>query len=503
MSRDWTRRQVLAQAGAAAAGAAGLGIAGCSSAVSPAGGAGSHAARAAGGLQHFVSRPDLTPPEVTLTRPGLSPGSRYTFLNAPWSGPGHGGSVIRDSRGDLIWLGANTPAHHRMDFTTQAYQGRAVLTWWEGEVTPGGWGLGAGVIADSSYRTIHTIHAARGLMADLHELFLTPEGTALITAYRHRTADLSSVGGPARGVVISGVAQEIDVATGRLLLEWDSLDHVPLTESYQEFSGGTTANPYNYFHINSIAVAPDGDLLISGRNTWAVYKVARRSGRIAWRLGGRKSDFRLGPGVRFYWQHDARPHGPAMLTLFDNGAAPARERRSRALSIHLDTRAMRATLAQAFTHPGRVLLANAMGSMQLLPGGRVFVGWGTEPYFSEFGPGGTLLLDGKITTGDPSYRAFSHQWAGRPAELPAAAARPAAAGGARVYASWNGATEVASWSVLAGPAASALAVAGSARRAGFETEVQVPGAGPWFAVEPRDASGRVLARSAPARLVSG
>jgi hypothetical protein len=336
-------------------------------------------------------------------------------------------------------------------------------------------------------------------MVDLHEFNLTPQGTALLTAYRTSRADLSSVGGPKRSWVLSGVAQEIDVATGKLLFEWDSLDHVPLTESHQGFAGATRSNPYNYFHINSIAVAPDGDLLISGRNTWTIYKVARPSGKIAWRLGGKKSDFALDSSAHFYWQHHVRPHGPDVLSVFDNGAAPPHERHSRALLLDLDTAGRRVTLKQAYIHPGKRLLADAMGSAQLLPDGRMFVGWGTQPYFSEFAPDGRLLLDGQITKDHPSYRSFSYDWTGRPVDRPAVAARTRS-GGATVYASWNGATEVASWTVLAGSAKSSLKSVGSAPRVGFETAVDVSHRGPYFAVEPRDAAGRVLSRSAPVRI---
>jgi hypothetical protein len=500
----------VSQAGLAAAGLSGLGLAACSGTTDRTGaGAGGAVPaaddRSAGGLQHFVSRPDLTPPAVHVTRHGLGRDGRLTFLNAPWSGPGHGGATIRDAAGELIWFGRNTAPHHRMDVTTQTYRGRPVLTWWQGLVTSAGFGLGDCVIADSSYRVTHTIRAHRGLQADLHEFTLTPQGTALITAYRTRRADLSAVGGPARGWAISGVAQEIDVATGDLVFEWDSLDHVPVTESHQRFAGGTHRNPYNYFHINSISLAPDGDLLISSRNTWTVYKVARPSGRIAWRLGGRKSNFSLGNGARFYWQHHVRPHDPgpgghSTLTVFDNGAAPAVERHSRALLLDLDTTAMRATLRHAYAHPGRRLLAGAMGSAQLLPDGRMFVGWGSTPWFSEFAPDGRLLIDGRLTAGAESYRAFSYPWTGHPAERPAVAARDRASGGATVYASWNGATEVASWTVLAGRTASSLSPVGTVPRTGFETAIAVHRRRPYFAVEARNGHGHVLARSAPVRL---
>jgi hypothetical protein len=126
----------------------------------------------------------------------------------------------------------------------------------------------------------------------------------------------------------------------------------------------------------------------------------------------------------------------------------------------------------------------------------MFVGWGTNPYFSEFDADGKLLLDGVLVKGDPTYRSFIGDWEGHPVELPAAAARHAS-DDATIYASWNGATEVASWNVLAGRTRTSLTPAGSAPKTGFETVIKVPSKGPYFVVEPRDAKGRVLSRSRP------
>lgn len=324
------------------------------------------------------------------------------------------------------------------------------------------------MIADSSYRVISTVEAGHGLRADLHEFVITPQDTALITAYRARQADLSPLGGPSRGTVLSGVAQEIAIGTGDVLFEWDSLDHVPVTDSQQELSGGRAKSPFDYFHINSIAVAPDGDLLISSRNTWTVYKVARPGGTVRWRLGGKRSSFRMGKGAAFYWQHHARPHGDTALSVFDDGASPAEEAQSRAILLHLDTAAMEVTLARSYVHPAGLLAAN-QGSMQVLADGRVLVGWGNQPYFSEFLPDGTLIMDGQFPVPDQSYRAFTGDWTGHPAGRPALAARRNPAGGSTVYASWNGATEVTRWTVHAGTTPSAMAKAGSQERGGFET----------------------------------
>jgi hypothetical protein len=315
MTDALTRRQMLGLAGATVAGAAG--IAACSS-----GSTTSHAstlaasASSADGGPPYVTRPDLTPPRISITHRSPHTGTGYVFLNAPYSGPGHGGSLIVDYRGDLAWFGPNTKTEHRMNVDVQTYQGKQVLTWWEGVVVQG-YGLGRLAIADSSYRVRHVISAANGLMADLHEFVVTPQGTALITAYKRSKADLSSIGGPKNGYLLSGVAQEIDIATGKLLFEWDSRDHVALTETYQKCKSGTgtAEKPFNYFHINSIAVDPiDNNLLISSRNTWTVHKVHRPAGRVIWRMNGKKSDFTMEPRTRYYWQHHVRPRTPGVLT---------------------------------------------------------------------------------------------------------------------------------------------------------------------------------------------
>ena len=167
----------------------------------------------------------------------------------------------------------------------------------------------------------------------------------------------------------------------------------------------------------------------------------------------------MAPGSEFYWQHDTRLHGPDTLTVFDDGydgVLPKNEKQSRALILNVDYDRMLVTLRKDFTHPGQLVLAKAMGNAQMLPGGGMFVGWGTNPYFSEFDADGRLLLDGVLLKGDPTYRSFIGDWEGHPAEPPAVAARRRP-GGATVYASWNGATEVASWNVLAGRSETALA----------------------------------------------
>jgi outer membrane protein assembly factor BamB len=500
MKQSFTRRQVLAGAGMGAAGlaAAGYGIAACGT-----GEASSHGRSK--GVQYFVSRPDLNPPKITLTH--VAPGHKlqYLLLGTAASGPGQGGALIMDTRGDLVWFSPDRGGN-KFDFALQSYQDKPVLTWFEGRIVTGGYGQGVEKIADDSYRVTHTLHGHNGLMADFHEIHLTPRGTALFTAYETLPYDLSPVGGPKNGWLLTGRAQEVDIATGKLVWEWKPVDHIPLTESYLALkgTGRKKHKPYDYFHINTIADAPDGsgDLLIGARNTWSVFKVSRKTGDVVWRLGGKRSDFTMGPGSQFYWQHDTRPHGPATLTVFDDGfdaVMPKDEPESRALILDVDTNAMVVKLRRSFTNPSPRVLARAMGNTQLLPDGGVFVGWGTNPYFSEFSADGKLMLEGQVTKGDPAYRSYIGDWKGHPTEPPAVAARRHAHG-AMVYASWNGATEIASWTVLAGRSSGSVSPVRSERKRGFETAISVPSRGPFFSVEARDASGRRLATSPVTKL---
>jgi hypothetical protein len=252
-------------------------------------------------------------------------------------------------------------------------------------------------------------------------------------------------------------------------------------------------------HLNSIDFASDGKLLVSARNTWAVYKVDPATGDILWRLGGKRSNFSLGPGVRFAWQHDARVQRGNLITLFDDEGDPPEAKQSRGLVLDVDESARTATLVRQYTHPSKPLLAASQGSIQALPNGDVLLGWGAEPYYTEFRDDGTVVLDGRFETGQ-SYRAFRFPWTGTPTENPAVAVERNGASRLVVYASWNGSTETASWVALGGEAPNALAPIGAARRTGFETTIKVPATAAFVATRALDAGGATLATSAPTKV---
>jgi hypothetical protein len=446
--------------------------------------------------QSFHSRPELHPPVVTVTAqsPAVSAGDEFV---APYHGPGQAGPMILDPSGGLVWF-KPMPAHtEATNLEVQEYEGKPVLTWWQGNITVHGFGLGEDVIADDTYTDIAHVHAGNGLQADLHEFQLTPQGTALITAYHPILCDLSSVGGPAYGGVTDGAFQEIDVKTGLVMYEWTSIDHVAISESHEPANRSSTAYPYDFFHLNSVSLDHDGSLLISSRNTWTVYKLAALSGQILWRLGGRNSSFKMGPGTGTAWQHDPRELPDGSISLFDNGASPSVHDQSRAIVISLDQPRGTATLVTRLTH-APPLIAESQGSMQALANGDWFVGWGQEGDFSEFSPEGTLLFDAHFPAHVESYRDLRFEWTGTPAHPPAFAFESGGGGAGTVYASWNGATLVASWRLLAGESPSSLSTVALAPRSGFETAIAVPAGtvGPYLQVQALDAAGQVLGSSA-------
>jgi Arylsulfotransferase (ASST) len=449
-------------------------------------------------IQGFHSRPDLQPPVVTVTAqsPAVAPGDLFV---APYAGPGQAGPMILDPSGGLLWFKPLPPNTSATDLQVQQYDGKPVLTWWQGDVTVHGFGLGEGVIADDTYTDIAHVRAGNGDQVDLHEFQLTPQGTALVTAYDPILCNLSSVGGPSYAGVTDSLFQEIDVATGLVMYEWTSIDHVALAESYEPASRSNTATPYDFFHLNSVNPDPDGSVMISSRNTWTVYKLDGRTGQIVWRLGGKHSSFKMGAGTGTAWQHDPRELADGAISVFDNGSSPQAHSQSRGIVVSLSDPPGTATLVTRLTHTPP-LLTESQGDVQALANGDWFVGWGQEPFFSEFGPQGQLLFEAHFPAHDESYRDFRFEWTGTPAHPPVFAIQDGGATGTTVYASWNGATLVSSWRLLAGASASSLTTAAQVPRSGFETAIPVPAGtvGPYVAVQALGAAGEVLGTSATA-----
>jgi Arylsulfotransferase (ASST) len=449
-------------------------------------------------LQHFVSRPDLQPPTVTVSVSSGMQALGDIFL-APYAGPGQYGPMILDGAGKLLWFKPIPTGERAADVRVQEYDGQPVLTWWQDPLVADGRHDAGVVIANSAYRDIAIVRAGNGYQPDLHAFEITPQGTALFSVYDAIRCNLSAYGGPADGAVADTLFQEIDLRTGLVRFEWHALDHVALSASYTPArSGGTQTSPWDYFHLNSVS-ADGTNLLVDSRNTWAAYDVDARSGQIAWRLGGKLSSFAMGPGASPAWQHDAREEPDGTISFFDNGGTPKVHSQSRVIVLALNKQNMTATLVSSFVTP-TPLLAASQGDFQPLAGGNWFVGWGQEPFFSEFSPAGRVLFDAHLPALYQSYTALKFPWSGDPTQPPALAVNPRSSGGAVAYASWNGATAVTRWRLLAGASLHALGAIATVPRSGFETAIALSRAPRCFVVQGLDASGRVLGMSRPVAL---
>ncbi|KAB2576620.1 hypothetical protein DBV05_g4646 [Lasiodiplodia theobromae] len=409
---------------------------------------------------------DLASPRVNILSESTQCDPGYVFLEPRGRSVATPGPMILDGDGNLVYM--EKKWGEVMDLRPQTYKGETYLTFWSG-TDDGTHGRGIYYMLDSAYEVKHTVIPANGLEGDLHEFEITPEGTALMTIYEIIPADLSSVGGPVDGWIYDGLFQEIDIETGALVFEWRASSHYSVDESFAPLKGHgrSEADAWDFFHINSVDKDPaTGLYYISSRYMHTVTCISphnSENGTVLWRLGGKRSSFTDlagGAASDFSWQHHVRHYANDTLTIFDNGAYDNNAHlatphgHSRALMVRLDTDEMTVDLVAAFVSPSDIL-AHSQGSVQILPSGNVFVGWGHSAAYTEY----KLTADGEVEVlcdthfGSAaffgwgwvkSYRAFkSADWKGQPKTKPDVAVKRN-----RIFVSWNGATEVRRWRLM-------------------------------------------------------
>jgi len=458
------------------------------------------------GAYSFVTQPSLHPPKLHSDSPvladQLAPGYIFTanFYNLNYPPLiGQSGPLILDSHLQPVWFQAVPEKLVASNLSLQTYEGKPALAWWQGVVTnTGATERGEDVVVNQHYQTVARLKAKNGWVLTLHEMVISGED-AWVTANKNIAKNLSNYGGAYNGALIDSAVQEYNLKTGQLLHSWDALDHIPLGDSWA--SVPTNGFPWDAYHVNAIDVGTNGTFLVSMRNTWAAYLVDINTGKIEWTLGGKRSSFKFGPGAAFQWQHDVAFGPNSTVTMFDDhccqltggGTSVPATGASRGLILKLDQSTRTATLLAQYAGGGD-FESEYMGDTQPLRNGNAFIGWGSEPYFSEYSPSGKRLLEANFPGHDLSYRSTLQQWIGLPLTAPAGAARGTGAK-TTVYASWNGATRVVSWRVLAGASAGRLAVVKVAAKSGFETAITMPAGYSSFKLQALDASGKVIGTS--------
>jgi Arylsulfotransferase (ASST) len=448
-------------------------------------------------VQHYASAPTLTPSTVGLTtpaQPGASPGDLFL---APYQGKGSPGPMISEQNGALVWFHPLPAGYESTNFQVQQYESKPVLTWWQGRILKVGFGQGEDEIYNTSYQAVAKVRAGNGYRADLHVILLAPQGTAWIDSFDPIHMNLRAVHGASNGILTDSVVQEIDVKTGLVMWEWHALGHIPLHDSYNTVP--SNSYPWDYIHINSIDPGTSGDVLLSARNSWELYDVNIKTGAFNWQLGGGHSNFKLGPGTKTYWQHDAEWQTGGLISVFDNGSTPPKEKQSRGVLLKPDYATKTVSLVKAFTNPTKTLLAPAQGNLLKLPAGNWLMGYGNLPNFTEYDAAGGVLLDGELGPNVQDFRTYLSPWSGHPTTSPAIVAKRNGSS-ITVLTSWNGATEVASWQLLTGTSPSSLTPLVTVPRSGFQTQASVSSSAAYVETRALDANGNVLGSSTSLRL---
>jgi hypothetical protein len=358
-------------------------------------------------------------------------------------------------------------------------------------------------VMDSHYKVVNTYQAGNGYTTDLHDLQLLPNGDALLMAYDDETVDMSKVvkGGKPDATVTGLIIQELDPSKN-VVFEWRSWDHFAFSDS----TSSLTDQKIDLVHGNALALANDGNLLLSSRNQSEITKINLQTGDIIWRFGGKANQLKLVNGQPFAYQHDVRQLPNGDITIFDNQGTQQNPAASHGIEYKIDEKNKTATQVWEFTNTPPVF-ATFMGDTQRLANGNTFLDWGAPSTAdgydwvtaTEVSADGTTLFEFAFDKPYVSYRAFRFPWQGTPDTLPDLASKADANGnGITLGYSWNGATEVASYRLFGGSSAQSLDQIEEKAKADFETQSHLTNLAQgecYFQVAALDKAGNELARS--------
>lgn len=438
--------------------------------------------------QTFKSSPQVEPPELLIyanTPSEVTDG--YVLISVdgkPSSGrlsPLIYNMSPGENLGTIVWAGVDY--NGTFDVEIQTYKNEPVISFWQGTKLTG-FGHGSYYILGQNYSELARVQPVGFENAgDIHEFQITDDNTALVPIYWVKNADLTYFNGSSDGYIYENSFEEINIETGELVFMWNASDHMSLNQTYKEIgSAGTEETPFDWFHINSIQKDADGNYLVSSRNTWTVLKINGDSGEIMWRLNGKSSDFVVDTEAEFHWQHHARwvdTSTRTQLSIFANMGEDD-DTYSRGVLMFIDEDAMTADLVTLFYNTNETR-SKYKGSLQCLNCSNFdtnwFLGYGSQPNFSELTSDGTVVLDVQFAVNDVigSYRAFKYPlsgWVGKPLTSPNISWDTS---DEKVYLSWNGATEIAKWQLYTADNVNSIdwTMLTSAAKVGFETVIDM------------------------------
>ncbi|CUM50773.1 unnamed protein product [Debaryomyces tyrocola] len=485
----------------------------------------------------YISRPDLIPSEldVQINKGGVE--DSYIFL-CPWNSDipraaPYFGPHIYDKEGNLIWTAYGLPQvisnfqpiqYHRNSSNTTG------LSYWTGAMSDVGLGFGSYREMDNSYRITKNLGLQSPFLHDFHEFHDFGDGTAAFSTYQAIQYNLSTwESSMEEGWVYQNVLIEIDSSTDEVLFQWNSIEHIPISESLvleqmDDGKGKSNERPFDYLHMNSIDKDSDGNYLISCRHTWSLYYIDGKSGDLIWTLNSNPegtTNWDVDDDATFAYQHDARfvdaeligeksNDSVRYISLFDNesnGRTPEGFRdRSRGIILKLTTTKINSFTTKSNDTIGKVELfqeyksgdaiddvCTSQGSVQVLDNGNVFVGWGSKAGVSEYTVDGDKIFEAVPKDDTNSYRAFKGNWTGKPSQDPAIVATAFESNSSTVmYFSYNGATEVKKYNLYGGNSTSDMSKVTQVDKDGFQGIYTAKEFYPYVKIEALDGDGKKL-----------
>jgi len=288
------------------------------------------------------------------------------------------GGVVVDSQGQVVWY-ARTPG---------APFGAA-------RRANGDWVIlipGTGLMAYSPLgEVVASLAQARvpGNEAIHHDLTVTPWDTVLFLTFEPREF---------AGQVLRGEALwEWDMRAKTLHKRWSAFDFLD-----PALDIGPRSVPNDWFHANSLALGPRGNVILSLHHLDQVLSLAPDFGSIEWRLGGAGSTIAIAADQVTSGQHSAREVAPNRVLMFDNGYARADGGRySRAIELELDPVAASARTIWEY-RPSPDIWSTLISSVRRLANGNSVVTFGAPP--GQRGATGPVALHEVSATGQLLWR---------------------------------------------------------------------------------------------------
>ncbi len=253
---------------------------------------------------------------------------------------------------------------------------------------------------DFTGRLVSSITPAGG-KADAHEAIPAGGGNWYLGQHSGRSAiDLSGVGLNKSENVYDSIITKT-TPDGASLWSWDTASHFSTDELLlPQINVLPTGRFVDVAHVNSFTEDGQGGLIVSARNTSAVYRVNLSDGSIDWKLGGTTTaksltvlgDTDIGLQHNLLGQHDARLLPDGTLTIFDNGSSTSRygtveTRAPRALRVRIDPLARTATVVESLRDP-EITSSSCCGSARRFNDGSWLVAWGRSSHVRGYDSSG-------------------------------------------------------------------------------------------------------------------